>query len=98
MSVEIDDERDGVPRYIPTPAEIAAATAEIRAEWSDAERASRFVGPRFDRWSVPGIDRAAEVVDRNAIRTFLGTGSIVPVANEWERGGGEKPVAMPFDD
>ncbi|MDZ4683779.1 MAG: hypothetical protein SH850_01740 [Planctomycetaceae bacterium] len=86
-------------RRDPSPAEIRAACLAIQAGWSNAERERRFIGPRFDRWSVPGIDHAAEVVDRDAIRTFLGTGSVIPVANEWERAGsGKKPPAMPFDD
>jgi len=34
-------ERLGVARYEPTPEEIAAATAEIQAGWSDKERQRR---------------------------------------------------------
>jgi hypothetical protein len=38
-------ERDQ-PAYLPTPEEIAAACAEIRAGWSSHEQTRRGIGPR----------------------------------------------------
>lgn len=35
----------------PTPEEIAQCTADLRAKWTPAERARRWVGPRYESWT-----------------------------------------------
>jgi hypothetical protein len=51
----------------PTPAEIKAATAAIRATWDDATEQSRRVGGcQRQEWQVPGRQRAECVIDRRS--------------------------------
>jgi len=45
FDAEARRERDQ-PAYLPTPEQIVAACAEIRAAWSMDERARRGIGPR----------------------------------------------------
>lgn len=49
--------RKRVPRqpYAPTPAQIAAATAKIRAGWSSYEFEDRWTGIRKVVWNVPEV-------------------------------------------
>jgi hypothetical protein len=68
-SLQHDDEEiaaqtalDGLerePRYTPTPAEIAAACAVIRAEWSEFERPQR-AGLGRKPWFPPGSHGGAD--------------------------------------
>lgn len=44
-----------LPRYEPTPAEIAAACAEIQSEWTDDEEHRRRVYRPDTAWRVPEV-------------------------------------------
>lgn len=72
-----------VGTYIPTPAEIAAAIAEIRAGWSDEERAARFVGPGRTTWRPPGSDQFGEIVPTDALSAFVDAGTAQPLGDVW---------------
>jgi hypothetical protein len=82
---ELDDGRpwDAPPRYMPSLQEIAVTTAEIRAGWTDEERAARYVGPQHKHWRPPGVDRYADVVPADSIKVIMGTGSVQPLGDVW---------------
>lgn len=49
-------EQNGARRaYTPTPAQIAAATAQIRAGWSPQETEERWTGHRRVLWNPPEV-------------------------------------------
>lgn len=70
MGRMIEGEPMHEPAYIPTEAEIATMTAEIRAEWDDDELDRRTSGVGRVPWRPPGCDRGHDVVDRETQGRF----------------------------
>lgn len=54
---------NGVPDYIPTPEEIKAETAKIRAEWDERERQERLARQN------KGLSHGCDEVNRREHRT-----------------------------
>ena len=65
--------RIATPLYLPTPAEIAAECADIRAGWDAVtERHRRAVPDERVPARIHGADRNAAVVERETERLFRG--------------------------
>lgn len=55
----VDERHELAAKYLPTPAEIAAACLAMQAEWSEAEKARRR-GQIVEPWDVPVVRSEGE--------------------------------------